>query len=133
MRYLTRPQAASNLRVGKSVEQYLGRKRVGGVDTVQWVTVGRGEEGAFVVTLYRGRAPESADEELHDVYHLWALALDQDRALQPVDAAGEEHLFDDEEAAIAFVASDLGGSPERFVNVGFVTDDYNEQTRAGLP
>jgi hypothetical protein len=126
MRYLTRDQAATNLRLGKHIEQYLGQRSVDGLAVLHWVTLTRDPEGRFLVTLYRARPPEPPDGEVHDIYALWALELDQDRALQPVDAAGKEAIFDDEDGALDYVSSELGGGPDRFLNQGFITDAYNE-------
>lgn len=121
MRHLTPEQAATHLRLGKTLEQWLGTRKEVDYDVMRWIRVRQETERGYVVTLFEGIEDERAAENL---YWAYAVESDEDGAAQPVDAAGKEFTFEDENKAVEFVRSELGGSPDRFVNEGLLQGDY---------
>ncbi len=128
MRYLTSEQASSNLRVGKTLEQLLDAVQHSRGRVLRWVKVGPGEAGDFEVTLFEAFEDERA---AYDIYGLYAVELDQDGAVEQAFAAGKSRHFTDPDDAMAHACESLGASPERFLNRGFLEDDYRE--RFGSP
>jgi hypothetical protein len=121
VRHLTSEQALNNLRLGKPLEQWLGTKDDAGDVVLRWVRVRLVSNRGYVVTLYEGIEDTNASGSIYDTL---SLESDQDGAALPVDAAGREFIFDSEGGAIAFVAGELGGTRDRFVNDGLVQEEY---------
>ena len=83
--------------------------------------------GDYEVTLFEAFEDERA---AYDLYGLYAVEADEDGAAQQVYGAGKSRRFDGEEAAVAYVCESLGGSPDRFLNSGFLEDEYRERFAA---
>jgi hypothetical protein len=121
MRHLTAEQALVYLRLGKTLEQWLGTRAAGAERVLRWISVRRQSPAGYLVTLFEGLESERA---AHSLYNLYGLELDQDGARQPVDATPKEFVLPSEDAVVDFVEDRLGGSRERFVNEGLAQDDY---------
>jgi hypothetical protein len=123
MRHLTSVQALAYLRLGKTIEQWLGTRPDGSDIVLRWIQVGRDPEKGYIVTLFEGFEDARAAQSIYEIY---AVESDQDGAAQPVDAAGKESAFSDEEQALKFVEDRLGGARDRFVNQGMIQDEYRD-------
>jgi hypothetical protein len=128
MRHLTGEQALAYLRLGKTLEQWLGTRPVGDDKALRWMSVQRQSPTGYLVTLFEGEENERAVSSLYNIY---SLELDQDGARQPVDATPKEFILPSEDAVVAFVEGSLGGSRERFVNEGLVQQEYLDTLAVG--
>jgi len=120
MTYLTPLQAETNLRLGKELEQWLGRTTTDAGPVLRWVAACRAGEAAYTVVLYEALEAERAG---YDLYGLYAVERDEDGALQQVFGAGKEYACSSPEQVFLRVA-ELGGSTDRFVNGGLLQDEY---------
>jgi hypothetical protein len=121
MRHLTPAQAETNLRLGKTLEQWLGIRKESDCRVLRWLSVTRDPLRGYVVTVFEGIEDTRTAK---DVYWADAVESDQDGAVQPVDAAGKEFVLEDENGVLDFVQAELGGARDRFVNKGLLQDDY---------
>jgi hypothetical protein len=120
MRHLTPEQAETHLRLGKALEQWLGRVTATEGAVLRWVRVDRSAEGEYVVALYEAVESERAHQ---DIYGLYARERDEDGDPQQVFGAPKKVTYDSPTAAMGGV-TELGGAADRFVNDGFVQQEY---------
>jgi hypothetical protein len=120
MRHLSPEQAVSYLRLGKVLEQWLGRVTTAGGEVLRWVQVKKQADDDYLVSLFE--ATES-DRARDDLWGLYSVGLDEDGDPEQIFAAGKNSSFGSEQQAIARVA-ELGGTADRFVNEGFIQDEY---------
>jgi hypothetical protein len=120
MTHMSPEQAETNLRLGKPLEQWLERRPTSTETVLRWARAEKQTGHEYVVSLYEAIESERAR---HDLYGLYATEPDEDGCPQQVFGAGKEFHCGSAEAAIAKVV-EIGGSPHRFVNDGFVQDEY---------
>jgi hypothetical protein len=121
MRHLTFEQAATNLRLGKALEQWLERKPSQEGIVLRWVRLDK-ECEEFEVSLYEALETERAAS---DIYGLYALAPDEDGDSQQVFGVPTTARCNSAEKAIEHVIQ-LGGRDDRFVNDGLIQDEYRD-------
>jgi hypothetical protein len=120
VRHLTPQQAQTNLSVGKALEQWLDRKREPDGVILRWLRIYFSRDEGYVVGLFEAIESERAE---YDLYGLYARERDQDGAEQQVYGNAKYRVF--ESATDAFShALCLGGAIDRFVNDGFLPDEY---------
>jgi len=128
MKYLALHHARTNLGLGMSIEQLIDASEHSQGRVLRWVCIDYSQESEFVVSEFKAFEDESASS---DIYGLYAVESDSDGGAQQAFSAPEEHEFDSADDAIDFVVSKLGGSPEHFLNQGFLEEDYGRRFASG--
>jgi hypothetical protein len=120
VRHLTPQQALSSLSVGKALEQWLDRKREPDGVILRWLRIYFSRDEGYVVGLFEAIESERAE---YDLYGLYARERDQDGAEQQVYGDAKYRVFEFAADAISYPLH-LGASVDRFVDDGFLPDEY---------
>ena len=122
--YLTENQIASQLNLGRSVEQWLGHKNENEYRLIKWLRIDCEKMGHFSVTCF-----EVFDEGFHASLDIYSFS-----ALDPDYPYGDIITFDKKEDALNYAQNSCGAFSNKFVGAGVIQDIYAEFLRQeGLP
>jgi hypothetical protein len=115
MKFLHLNQAIDQLKMGRSIEQWLGHSNAPNYRSIKWLSIDPKTVGTFNLSLFE--VFDDGSPEMLDVY-----------SFEPVDpdlTEGMIVVFDTPEDAIAS-AIEQGGSPDKFVGAGRIQDLYKD-------
>ncbi|MEG2806025.1 hypothetical protein [Stenotrophomonas sp.] len=116
MRHLIEFDVKANLRNGRTVEQLLPGRIEAGETIIRHLSIHRTREGEWMVEVY-----EVYDDgpDFMDLYEF--------SSVDPDMPAGEEPTFASVEDALAYCSEQLGARPDRYVNLGLVSEEYRDR------
>jgi hypothetical protein len=119
MRHVLPTFQASTLGRGKELEQFMGGRGDNPDRTIRWIEL-RPKNGG--VEVWDFEVPDLGDIDFTDVYEFGADDIEAPVATlpNPIDA-------------LDFAHRKLGASPDRWVNVTVVGDEYRDYVLAGRP
>ncbi|MHC5905677.1 hypothetical protein ACVNF4_17505 [Streptomyces sp. S6] len=117
MRHLTPAFTLGALRRGKQVEQFLGGIERDGRRGLRWVTVSPGREGVMVCL---SEVEDVGDDTFRDVTEFPPLDLEDEVWGKEIGTVANP------EEALRLAERELGADPARWVNQGFVCDEYHD-------
>jgi hypothetical protein len=120
MRHLTPQQAQTNLSVGKPLEQWLDRTEQPDGIILRWIRIRFEADQGYIVGLFEAIESERAS---YDIYGIYARERDEDGAEQQIFGNAKYSALASAAEAITY-ALQLGAAADRFVNDGFVQDEY---------
>jgi len=115
-RYLTQEEAETRLRLGRPVEQWLGRKDSTAGAVLRWLRIEKDKSGHYTTTLFE--VLDAPNLGIFDIYEFQALDVD--------NPFGTTHIAESEALAIDHAVNVLGAERSRFVNAGVVQDEYRD-------
>lgn len=119
-RYLHEQEARARLSLGKSIAQFLGYEVTPNYTVLKWLTLGRGDDNAFVVCYHE--TEDEGDENYLDIFSF--AELDED---EPYGVTTE---FDTVEDVLSFARSSYEASDQRYVVESVLQDEYADYLRA---
>lgn len=112
--YLENSQLITYLRLGKTIEQWLGTTR-DEVDTIiKWLTIESEKNGTYIVTYLE--VLDEGNEDFLDIYEF--------SAPDPDLPFGKSDTFATYEEALEFSRQRYGCRDDKFVNVGQIQEEY---------
>jgi hypothetical protein len=119
MRYVSSTFQASTLDRGKELEQFMGGRLDGADRTIRWIEL---RPTACGVEVWDIEVPDLGGIDFTDVYEFGS-----DDIQSPVAT------FASPREALDYAHSQLAASPNRWVNVTVVGDEYRDYVLAGRP
>lgn len=120
MRHLIEFDVTANLRNGRTVEQLLAGRCEAGETVIRHLSIHRTRDGEWKVAVYE---VFDAGPDFMDLYEF--------SSVDPDMHASEETTFASVEGALAYCSEQLGARPDRYVNVGLVSEDYRDRYHPG--
>jgi len=114
MRYLNKDEIQSRLRLGKSVEQWLGVVQEADYTILRWLSIDKGSDESFSVAYF-----ESFDEGNEDFLDIYAFSL-----VDPDEPFGVIHTFSSVADALEFAAVTFKASPNKYISAGVIQEEY---------
>ncbi len=114
IKYLTKEQLFSILRMGKVVEQWLGPTHEDGFTFLKWFRVEKEKTKNYSVAYF-----ESFDEGNADFADLYEFS-----PLYPDKPYGEINSFKSIDQALEFAVNQYHASEDKFVPEGMIQDEY---------
>ncbi|MDQ1149671.1 hypothetical protein QE382_001655 [Sphingobacterium zeae] len=114
MRYLNKDEIQSRLRLGKSVEQWLGVVQEADHTILRWLSIDKKSDESFSVAYF-----ESFDEGNEDLLDIYAFSL-----VDPDEPFGVIHTFSSVADAVAFAEATYKASPNKYILAGVIQEEY---------
>ena len=114
MKYLEIEQLKTSLRLGKTVEQWLGHIDEEDYTILKWLSLEPEPNGKYSVVYIESFDDGNAD--FIDVYEF--------SALDPDEPFGVIETFSSLDEAITFSINEYGALEDKFVNSGMIQDEY---------
>lgn len=118
-RYLMEEQLRTNLRLGKSVEQWLGFKKEEDYTTLKWLSIEK-KNGNYTVAFI-----ECFDEGSSDFIDIYEFSL-----LDPDEPEGILNTFISIDDALDFAKSKYNASTNKYVSSGMIQEEYKEYLKS---
>ncbi|WP_316812580.1 hypothetical protein [Pedobacter heparinus] len=112
-RYLLPEQLKSNLRLGKSVEQWLGHQQEDGYVILKYIAIEKERNGEYSL-LYMEHIDEG-NESFLDIYDFSYVDPDEPAVI---------NLFDSVEEVLDFALNTYGASLDKYVSAGMIQEEY---------
>ncbi|WP_286841952.1 MULTISPECIES: hypothetical protein [Sphingobacterium] len=116
MRYLNEDEIQSRLRLGKSVEQWLGVVQETDYTILRWLSIDKVSDESFSVAYF-----ESFDEGNEDFLDIYSFSL-----VDPDEPFGVIHTFSSVADALEFVGLTYKASPHKYTSAGMVQEEYRD-------
>jgi hypothetical protein len=116
MRYLNKDEIQSRLRLGKSVEQWLGVVQEADCTILRWLSIDKESDETFSVAYF-----ESFDEGSEDFLDIYAFSL-----ADPDEPFGLIHTFYSIADALEFAAVNYKASPHKYTAAGMIQEEYRD-------
>jgi len=114
MKYLIFDQAQTHLKLGKTIEQWIGAEEKDDYVILKWVTISREKDNLYIVGY-----TECFDEGNEDFIDIYAFS-----AVDPDEPFGIFNQFSSALEAIEFSLNKYGLSKDRFLNSGMIQEEY---------
>ncbi|MEN0056404.1 MAG: hypothetical protein AAGC65_22180 [Mucilaginibacter sp.] len=114
IKYLTEEQLRSNLKLGKSVEQWLTYEKRDDYTVLKWLRIDNEKSLQFSVSYFESF--DEGDENFLDIYEF--------SLLDPDELFGVINTFDSVEEVLSFVEVKYSALINRFVPAGGIQDEY---------
>jgi hypothetical protein len=121
IRYLGEEQLKTNLRLGKSIEQWLSTNRVDNYSIIKWLTIEKEMDGVYNVAYI-----ESFDEGNEDFIDIYEFST-----IDPDEPHGIVNTFNSVEEALKFSIITYGASSDKFVSAGMIQEEYRDYSSFG--
>jgi len=119
IQYLTDDQIRTRLRLGKSVEQWLGDVREDDYTILHWLSIGKENDESFSVTYF-----ESFDEGNEDFLDIYAFSLvDSDEPF------GVINIFPSIADALEFARFTYKAFSDKYVPAGIIQEEYRDHIK----
>lgn len=115
-RYLTEDQLKSNLRLGRSVEQWLGSVEEDDYIILKWLRIDKERDESFSVTYFESF--DEGSEELLDVYEF--------SLVDPDEPFGVINTFSSIADALEFAIITYNASNDKYVSSGMIQEEYRD-------
>ena len=112
--YLTQEQLTGNLRLGKSVEQWLGHAAIDDYIILKWLRIDKEKTGEYSVAYFQSF--DEGNREFIDIYEF--------SAVDPDDMFGVIHSFPELDEALRFAVENYAASLNKFVSAGMIQQEY---------
>lgn len=116
IQYLTDDQIRTRLRLGKSVEQWLGDDQEDDYIILKWLRIDREKDKSFSVFYF-----ESFDEGNEDFMDIYAFSL-----VDPDEPFGVIHIFPGIADALEFANFTYKASSHRYISAGMIQEEYRD-------
>ena len=113
-RYLDSASLKTNLRLGKSVEQWLPHQQLPDYTVLRYIVITGQDDDAYDVAYIESF--DDGDENFFDVYSF--------STLDPDEPGGVVNTFESVADAIEFAVNTYQASPDKFVNQGTIQEEY---------
>lgn len=114
IQYLTDDQIRTRLRLGKSVEQWLGAAREVDYAILKWLRIDKENDGSISVAYF-----ECFDEGNEDFMDIYAFSL-----IDPDKPYGVIHTFPSIVDALEFATFTYKASSHRYISTGMIQEEY---------
>ncbi|MCW8313847.1 hypothetical protein K7A41_21650 [Sphingobacterium sp. InxBP1] len=114
MRYLNEDEIQSRLRLGKSVEQWLGVVQEADYTILRWISIYKETNRSFSVAYF-----ESFDEGNEDFLDIYSFSL-----VDPDEPFGVIHIFSSVADALEFAETTYKVSPHKYTASGMLQEEY---------
>ncbi len=115
-RYLSQFDVHQKLKNGRTIEQWLSVRDDGDDRVIKRISIHRERHGEYAATLFE--TYDQGNQSFIDVYEF--------QSIEPDEPYGLMKAFDDWESALAYVTTELGANPDRFVSEGMIQDEYKD-------
>lgn len=115
--YLTDEQIRSRLRLGKSVEQWLGVVQEDDYTILRWLSIDKESDESFSVAYF-----ESFDEGNEDFLDIYSFSL-----VDPDEPFGVIHTFSSIVDALEFAEVTYKASPNKYTAAGMIQEEYRSK------
>jgi len=116
MRYLNKDEIQSRLRLGKSVEQWLGDFQEEDYTILKWLSINMEKDESFSVAYF-----ESFDEGNEDFLDIYAFSL-----VDPDAPFGVINAFYSIADALEFAEVTYKASPHKYTSAGMIQEEYRD-------
>lgn len=116
IQYLTDDQIRTRLKLGKSVEQWLGYLQEDNYIILKWLRIDREKDKSFSVVYF-----ESFDEGNEDFMDIYAFSL-----VDPDKPFGVIHIFPGIVDALEFANFTYKSSSHRYISAGMIQEEYRD-------
>lgn len=116
VQYLKDDQIRARLRLGKSVEQWLGVVQEADYTILKWLSIDMESDESFSVAYF-----ESFDEGNEDFLDIYAFSL-----ADPDEPSGLIHTFYSIADALEFAAVTYKASPNKYISAGMIQEEYRD-------
>jgi len=116
IRYLDEDEIQSRLRLGKSLEQWLGVVQETDYTILKWLSIDKESDASFSVVYF-----ESFDEGSEDFLDIYAFSL-----VDPDELFGVIHTFSSIADALEFAESTYKASPNKYISAGMIQEEYRD-------
>ncbi len=116
MRYLNEDEIQCRLRLGKSVEQWLGVVQQTDYTILRWLSIDKEGDETFSVAYF-----ESIDEGNEDFLDIYAFSL-----VDPEEPFGVINTFSSITKALEFAEVTYKASPHKYTAAGMIQDEYRD-------
>lgn len=114
MVYLQNEQLRTNLRLGRTVEQWLGYKQEDDYIVLRWISIEKESSDEYSVAYI-----ESFDEGSEDFLDIYEFST-----LEPDEPLGIVTTFSTIDEAISFSLDEYSAKMDRFVSAGMMQEEY---------
>ena len=112
--YLMDEQIRARLRLGKSVEQWLGVVQEADYTILRWLSIDKESDESYSVVYF-----ESFDEGNEDFLDIYAFSL-----VDPDEPFGVIHTFSSVADALEFAEATYKASPHKYTAAGMIQEEY---------
>jgi hypothetical protein len=112
--YLTQEQLTGNLRLGKSVEQWIGHAAIDDYIILKWLRIDKEKTSDYSVAYFQSF--DEGSREFIDIYEF--------SAVDPDDMSGVIHSFPEFDEALRFAVENYAASLSKFVSAGMIQQEY---------
>ncbi|WP_104382251.1 hypothetical protein [Sphingobacterium sp. HMA12] len=116
MRYLNEDEIQSRLRLGKSVEHWLGDVQEDDYTILKWLSIDKESNESFSIAYC-----ESFDEGNEDFLDIYAFSL-----VDPDAPFGVIHTFSSIADALEFAEVNYKASPNKYTSAGMIQEEYRD-------
>ncbi|WP_104382934.1 hypothetical protein [Sphingobacterium sp. HMA12] len=116
MRYLNEDEIQSRLRLGKSVEQWLGDVQEEDYTILKWLSINMEKDESFSVAYF-----ESFNEGNEDFLDIYSFSL-----VDPDEPFGVIHVFNSIADALSFAEVTYKASPNKYISAGVIQEEYRD-------
>ncbi len=113
-RYLTKDQLKTNLRLGRTVEQWLGATREEDYVILKWISIQKEGDQGYSVTYIE--SIDEGDEDFLDIYEF--------SSVDPDEPFGRTATFSSIDDALKYVAHSYSASNIKYVSRGLIQEEY---------
>jgi len=117
IQYLKDDQIRARLRLGKSVEQWLGVVQETDYTILKWLSIDKESDESFSVTYF-----ESFDEGNEDFLDIYAFSL-----VDPDEPFGVINTFYSIADALEFAEVIYKASPNKYISAGVIQEEYRSK------
>ncbi|SEP44775.1 hypothetical protein [Mucilaginibacter sp. OK283] len=114
--YLTEEQIKSNVRLGKSIEQWLGFTGEDDCVILKWLRIDKEKNQGYSVSYF-----ESFDEGNEDLLDIYEFLL-----LDPDEPFGVINTFASIDEALEFATQTYNASNTKYVSAGMIQEEYRD-------
>ena len=116
-KYLADDQIRARLRLGKSVEQWLGVVQETDYTILRWLSIDKESDESFSVAYF-----ESFDEGNEDFLDIYAFSL-----VDPDEPFGVINTFSSIAEALEFAGVTYKASPHKYTAAGMIQEEYRSK------
>jgi len=116
---LTKEQLTSNLRLGKSIEQWLSYIKENDYAIINWLRIDKEKDDMYSVSYFE--VFDEGSEEFIDIYEF--------SKLDPDEPYGIINTFNSVEESLEFATRTYGASIDKFVSGGMIQEEYRDYLR----
>ena len=114
--YLNKDKIQSRLRLGKSVEQWLGVVQKDDYTILRWLSIDMESDESFSVAYF-----EPFDEGNEDLLDIYAFSL-----VDPDEPFGVIDTFSSVADAVEFADATYKASPNKYIAAGVIQEEYRD-------